>query len=260
MNARTGWTRVATILAVGAIGLAFTVKNSAQVQESKTVTEGTAAQEVKVERAEVLLVEGNDLVLKMDDGSIRHIANVPESSRATVEGREVGIHDLKPGMHLQRTITTTTTPKVITTVRTVTGTVWHVNPPLSVILTLENGENQSFKIPKGQKFMVNGQETDAWGLRKGMKVSGSRVVEEPITEVEQQARITGHMPPPPPAPAAGQPIFVATSEPTPAPVPQQEVAAATLPKTGSALPLFALLGLLSMAGSVGLKALAKVRG
>lgn len=258
MNARTGWTRVATILAVGAIGLAFTVKISAQVQETKHETSGAPTQEVKVEKAEVILVQGNDLVLKMEDGTIRHIANVPESATATVDGRTVHIQDLKPGMHLQRTVTTTTTPKVITTVRTVTGTVWHVNPPTSVILTLEDGRNQQFKIPNGQKFMVNGQETDAWGLRKGMKVSGSRIVEEPITEVEQQAKITGHMPPPPPAPAAGVPIFVATSEPTPAPV--QEVAAATLPKTGSALPLFALLGLLSMAGSVGLKALGKVRG
>jgi hypothetical protein len=43
-----------------------------------------------------------------------------------------------------------------------------VTPPISVILTLENGENQAFKIPEGQKFTVNGQEVDAWGLKKGM--------------------------------------------------------------------------------------------
>lgn len=29
---------------------------------------------------------------------------------------------------------------------------WHVTPPISVILTLENGENQAFNIPEGQKF------------------------------------------------------------------------------------------------------------
>jgi hypothetical protein len=39
----------------------------------------------------------------------------------------------------------------------VTGKVWHVSPPSSVILTLEDGTNQSFKIPKGQKFTSMGK-------------------------------------------------------------------------------------------------------
>jgi hypothetical protein len=77
----------------------------------------------------------------------------------------LGIHDLKPGMKLQRAITTTATPQTITTVQAVTGKVWYVNPPNSVILTMENGTNQSFKIPNGQKFNVDGRMVDAFGLR-----------------------------------------------------------------------------------------------
>jgi hypothetical protein len=65
-------------------------------------------------------------------------------------------------MKLQRTITTTATPKTITTVQNVKGKIWYVNPPVSVILTLEDGTNQQFKIPKGQKFNVDGQMLDAW--------------------------------------------------------------------------------------------------
>jgi hypothetical protein len=76
-------------------------------------------------------------------------------------------------MKLQRTIATTTTSQTVTTVQTVTGKVWNVNPTNSVILTLEDGTNQQFKIPKGQKFNVDGQETDARGLRKGMKISAT---------------------------------------------------------------------------------------
>ena len=45
-----------------------------------------------------MLVDGNDLVVKMEDGTIRHFPNVPESARVTVDGKELGIHDLKPGM------------------------------------------------------------------------------------------------------------------------------------------------------------------
>ena len=251
MSARTGWMRVLTILAVGAIGLAFTVRMSAQVQTSTDTASGAATKQVKVVNATVVAVSGNDVVVKMEDGSLRHIANVPDSARATVDGREVSVHDLKPGMHLQKTITTTSTPKVITTTKTVTGKVWHVNPPLSLILTLEDGTNQEFKIPKGQKFNVNGQELDAFGLKKGMIVNATKVVEEPITVVEQQAKVTGSMPPPPPAPAADQPILIAVV--TPAAAAPAEAAPAALPKTGSELPLTGLLGFLSLAGSAGVR-------
>lgn len=251
----TGWTRVGLMLVVGVFCI-LTLSTSAQVQTKTTETAGQPTQEVQVERAEILAVQGNDLILKMDDGSIRHIANVPESARAVVDGKEVGIHDVKPGMKLQRTITTTTTPKTITTVQSVTGKVWHVNPPTSVILTLEDGTNQSFKIPKGQQFNVDGQMVDAWGLKKGMKISATKVVEEPITVVDEQKRLTGTMPPPPPPPPADVPILVAVA--TPPPAPAAPAAPAALPKTGSFLPLIGFLSSLSLLGSLGLRAIRRL--
>jgi LPXTG-motif cell wall-anchored protein len=187
----------------------------------------------------------------MEDGTIQHFSNIPDSARITVDGKEVGIHDLKPGMKLERTITTTTTPKVITTTQAVTGKVWHVTPPNSVILTLENGENQQFKIPPGQKFVVNGQETDAWGLKKGMTVTATKVVEEPMTTVEQKRHVAGSMPAPPLSPPADAPMIIAVAKPVPAPPAAEPAAqeAKALPQTGSELPLLALLGCLSIAGS-----------
>jgi len=256
MNTRSGWMRAVMILAAGAIGLASTVGVKAQVQTTKEEKAGAPTRQVKVERAEVLSVEGNDLFVKMEDGSIRHVANVPESSRVTVGGREMGIHELKPGMHLEKTVTTTTTPKVIVTTQTVTGKVWHVSPPVSVILSMENGENQAFKIPNGQKFMVNGKETDAFGLKKGMIISATKVVEVPVTQVEEEARLSGHMPPPPPAPPADTPVLVAVA--IPAAAAPAAAPAAELPKTGSDLPLIGLLGLMLMAGSVGIRLFRKL--
>src|SRR5437016_3987520 len=250
MNSATGWTRVWLVLAVGVMCFAFAISMSAQVKTATETTSGQATHEMTVERGEVVFVQGNDLVVKMEDGTIRHVANVPESAKATVDGQELGIHDLKPGMKLQRTITTTTTPQTITTVKTVTGKVWHISPPSSVILALEDGTNQQFKIPKGQKFTVDGQETDAWGLKKGMKVSATKVVEEPQTVVEHQRQVTGSMPPPPPAPPADVPILIAVAEPAPAPASPAE-----LPKTGSLLPLIGLLGSLLLLASLGLKAI-----
>jgi hypothetical protein len=236
--------------------MAFAASMSAQVKTETTSTSGQAVHESTVERAEVVMVDGNDLVVKMEDGTIRHFANVPESVRVTVDGQQLGIHDLKPGMKLQRTLSTTTTPKTITTVQTVTGKVWHVSPPTSVILSLEDGTNQQFKIPKGQKFTVDGQQTDAWGLKKGMTVSATKVVEVPTIEIEHQRQISGSMPPPPPAPPADQPILIAAAEPMPTPA---AAAPAELPKTASLLPLIGLLGCLSLLSSIGLGVLRQTR-
>ena len=249
MKSRTARTRTSLVLAVGALCLAFTLSMSAQVQTTTSTQAGNATATTTVERGEVVYVTGNDLVVKMEDGTIRHFANVPETTKITVGDQQLGIHDLKPGMQLQRTITTTTTPRTITTVKSVTGTVWNVNPPLSVILTMENGKNQQFKIPKDQKFNIDGQMVDAWGLKKGMKVSATKVVEAPETVIAQQRKLTGTMPPPPPPPA-DVPILVVEEV-----APPVQVASATLPKTGSPLPLIGFLGLLSVTSAFGLKAL-----
>jgi hypothetical protein len=162
-------------------------------------------------------------------------------------------------MRLEKTITTTSTPKVLVTTQTVTGKVWHVTPPTSVILTMDNGENQSFKIPEGQKFMVNGQETDAWGLKKGMVVSATKVVEEPITQVQEEAKVAGHMPPPPPMPESTTPILVAVAKPAPAEAPAPAPAATELPKTASDLPLIGFFGCLMLTGSFGIRVYRKAR-
>jgi hypothetical protein len=139
----------------------------------------------------------------------------------------------------------TTTPKTVTTVETVTGKVWHVNPPNSVILTLENGQNQQFKIPKGQKFTIDGRQTDAWGLKKGMNVSAQRVVEVPSTVVAEQVSRTGSAPPPPAPPKQDVPILIVMAAPAPAPAAEPaEAAPAALPKTASSVPLIGLLGAL----------------
>ena len=211
---------------------------AAQVQTTQSVTHGEPTHDVKINRGEVEYVSGNSMVVKMENGEVEHFTNVPDSATVLVDGQHLNIHQLKPGMKLEKQTITTTTPRVITTVETVTGKVFHVNPPISVILTLENGQNQSFKIPSGQKFTINGQETDAWGLKKGMTVTATKVTEVPETVITQQVKRTGQMPPPPPAPKEKVPILVAAATPAPT----AEPAPAQLPITASQLPLVALLG------------------
>jgi hypothetical protein len=240
------------VLAVAVFCLATALCMTAQVQTTTTTSADKASVVTKVEKGEIVYLDGNNVVIKMEDGSLRHFDNVPDSARITVDGKELGIHDVQVGMKVQRTIATTTTPKTITTVKSVTGKVWHVTPPSSVILTLEDGTNQQFKIPNNQKFNVDGQMVDAWGLKKGMKISATKVVEEPITVVEQQRKLTGTMPPPPPAPPADLPVIVFVKVAPPVET-AAETAPAALPKTGSPLPLIGFLGLLSLASAFGVK-------
>ncbi len=248
------------LLSVGFF-LAFMVSMMAQVQSETTTAAGPSTKEVSVERGEVVYVSGNDLIVRGENGQIIHFANVPESARVNVDGQELGIHDLKVGMKLQRTITTTTTPKLITTVESVTGTVFHVTPPNSVILTMENGKNQRFNIPKGQKFDIGGEMVDAWGLKPGMKITATRVTEVPETHVAVEREVTGQMPPPPPPPPA-VPILVAIIRPAPAPTPEPAVAeeaTESLPKTGSYLPAIGLLGALMLSLGLGLRTIRAAR-
>lgn len=250
MKRRSEMKRVSLMLVVGVLGVILNASVSAQVQTQTFTTAERPTTEVKVDRGTVVLVDGNDLVVKAEDGHLMHFPSVPESVRVTVDGQELGIHDLKPGMTLERTITTTTTPQTITTVKHVTGIVWSVNPPNSVILTLEDGTNQIFKIPNGQKFNIDGQVTDAWGLKIGMKISATKVIETPETVVSEQTAVTGTMPPPPPP--ADEPILVmVVPVDAPAPDPESVEAAAvsvpdTLPKTASQTPLIGLLGVLAL--------------
>jgi LPXTG-motif cell wall-anchored protein len=262
MKSDSIWIRKSLVLAVGAFCLGWAASMSAQVQIHVGTTTGQATKEVTIESGQVVAVEGNDLFVKMSDGTLRDFPNVPESAKVTVDGQQLGIHELKPGMKLQRTTVITTTPQVVTTVETVTGKVWYIAPPSTVILTLENGTNQTFKIPEGQKFVVNGKETDAWGLRKGMQVTATRITEVPLTSVTQHTQVTGTMPP-------DQPVLIAkggakggagTSTTAEGTSTTAEGTGSKLPKTGSNLPLVGILGLLLISTSLGMSLLRRSLG
>src|SRR5215471_7350082 len=95
---RKGWT-VAFLIAVCVM---LTIAMAAQVETGTTIQTGAPTQQVQVDRAEVVYVAGNDLVIRMDNGQIEHVV-VPNGVTVTVEGKELNVHDLKPGMRLQQT-------------------------------------------------------------------------------------------------------------------------------------------------------------
>src|SRR5260370_12301859 len=254
ISTRLSKTMLRGLLGGGALCFALSLASVAQVQPSKTEAHGEATREVSVERGEIVYLNGNSLVVRMENGSLREFDDVQETSTFMVDGKPVHIADSKVGMKLEKQTVRITKAKVVTTVETVTGKVWHVSPPNQVILTMQNGENQKFTIPKGQKFTVDGVDTDAVALKKGMNVTAQRITEVPETVIEHEVKISGTAPPTPAAPTPGVPILIVVAQPTP-PVETAEATAKKSPTTGepapkklpttaSALPLIGLLGVL----------------
>jgi hypothetical protein len=180
--------RLGMILTVSAC---VTVTAAAQTNTSQQV-DGKATTTTTKQHGTVTYVEGNTIVMKMSTGQVRTIT-VPDSRTALVDGKEINVHDLKPGTTLTATITTTTTPVLDRTVTNLSGTVWYVAAP-SVIITLADGTNKMYKSLPGYKFNVNGMPATVFQLRKGMKISAEKVVEQPTTEISTNTTVTGHAP------------------------------------------------------------------
>ena len=84
---------------------------AAQPTSTKSTSTRGATTETKLMEGTVLAVDGNNLVVRMSTGELRHIVASP-SQRALIEGKEVAAKDLQVGTRLKATVTTTATSLV----------------------------------------------------------------------------------------------------------------------------------------------------
>ena len=176
-----------------AVLLASAVGLRAQTTTSK-VTQAAGEAKVTTEQinGEVVTVEGNWLLIKLQPSGWRYF-NIPPGRQFIVDGQTKLISDLRQGTILTATATTTTQPVVQRTTTVTNGTVWFASGNY-VILTLANGENREYNVPPSFRFVVEGKPAAVTDLRKGMKVSGEKVIEEPRTEISTKTVITGKAP------------------------------------------------------------------
>ena len=101
----TLWATVCTSLLFAAIvsGLALAQQTTAER------VRGPATFSTSQVKGEVVLVEGNDLLVKLSTGDLKTF-HVPETRKFHIDGRELSVHDLQPGTTLTATVKTTTTP------------------------------------------------------------------------------------------------------------------------------------------------------
>jgi hypothetical protein len=245
----------------------------AQDTTTTTMRHGEKSFDTQVKNAEVVYVEGNNLVLRSEDGKIEHLI-VPDSDKFTVDGKVVSVQGLTPGTKLTQTITTSTAPRYVTSIRTIKGRIWHVNPHARiVIVTLPEGGNVTYKLPEDVKFTTDGSyKKSAHDLRKGMIFEATIVTDDTHTVMEETKATVGQTPPPVIPREVGMLLFLhsATIAQPVAPVGLDDASAApvvepavltasaeeplpeSLPTTGTALPAVGLLGGLAMTFSLGL--------
>ncbi len=195
----------------------------------------------------------HSVILKMDDGVVREI-EVPPGKTAMVDGKETGLADLKIGTTLSATFHTVAKPVEVKTTTIRKGEVVKVNG--SMLVYKENGKIFTKSVPAGYRFNVDGREVGVGDLTPGMKINATIVTTSTkMTTETHRGKVSGAAPAEPaPAPVAAAPApapapAVAAAEPAPAPAKKK------LPKTASPMPLFGLLGGLSVAAGAGLRKL-----
>jgi hypothetical protein len=229
-----------------AAGFVCLMDVAGQAQETSTSSQ--------VKNFEIVTVEGNQLVVKLPEGT--KALTVPDDFRFTVNGKQVPVSELKPGMKGTATITTQTTVTPVSVTEVKNGTVYERSAGMITVQTAEGFKrfSQGDLDKRGVKIVKDGKPVNLEDLNKGDKLSATIVTSKPprtLTKQEVQASVSEAAPPS----MAAKPAASAAGTSGSAAAPATAAAAApakTLPKTASSWPLLALLSGLSLATGLGL--------
>jgi hypothetical protein len=231
----------------GALVCLFAAGTLAQTPQTATTSE--------TKKFQVIAVEGNQLVVKLPEGT-RELT-VPEDFRFNVDGKMLSVHELKPGMSGTATITTKTTVVPVSVTEVKNGTVVRASGSSIIVKTDEGFKSftQSDIDKRGVKIMRGGQPAKISDFRTDDRLTATIITSKPprvLTEKEVQATL---------AQSGGAPAAGATPAPsTPStPAAPSETGVATsggapkkLPKTASPLPVLGFAGLASLLAGLGL--------
>ena len=237
------------MLAAGAVGLLTAAVASAQTQSTS-----------ETKTFEVIAVAGNDLVVKLPEGTKE--LTVPEDFRFMVDGRSLSVHELKPGMKGTATVTTRTTMTPVTVTEVKNGTVRNVTGTTIIVQTAEGFKmfTQSDVDKRGVKILRDGKPAEVSEFRSGDKLSATIITTHPpkvMTEKQVTATLAREG-----GAGAGAAATSGAASAAASAVPSSssaqgaaEAPAASgrrLPKTASPLPLVGLIGLGSLLSGIGL--------
>lgn len=203
--------------------------------------------EYEIKQGTVVSVWGNDLVVKMADGTVKNF-EVPDGFEFDVNGQMLPVSALKPGMELTAMIKTTSTPVDVYTTEVKQGEVLAASGRSVIIRHQEDGKAHKHTVDGDFPFWVNGEKKTVYDLKPGMKVTATIVSShvEMVTDRDVAVMASGGAPAPKPA-----------AKPAPAPAPAP-AAPAMLPKTGSSLPLVGVAGIALILLGIGIAVIRRI--
>ena len=236
---------------------------------------------------EIISVDGNRVVVRTG-GQTREVVVAPDF-KINMEGKEIGLADLKPGMKGTAIVSTktTSTPVVVTEVKN--ADVLAVSGNTIIVRGADGIKKYTAQDVKDRNvsIMREGERVDISQLRPGDKLTATIITKKPpVVTTERAIKSASVSAPAAPAAAAPAsasasstkaaapaPASAAASAPAPASAPASASAAGgesgkpaepakmakKLPKTGSHLPLVEGLALLSLAAGMGLTLLRRIR-
>jgi LPXTG-motif cell wall-anchored protein len=176
-----------------------------------------------IREGEILWIEGNTIVVRGQEGVQKF--EVDEDVRFNLDGKEVSVHELKPGTKFTAQITTTTKPVQEYATEVKEAEVINVLGN-NIVFKLANGEYKRDTADRLKSIDLtitkDGKPITASELRKGDRISATIITPLPpstVTETE---------------------LAVALSSP-------QSPKPSTLPKTASPLPIVGIAGLVALA-------------
>ena len=220
MTKKLGW--LTRVVMTFALGLAFAGASFAQTSAT-----------INARKFEVISVDGNQLVFSDERGT--NTLTVPDGFRFTVDGKQLAIGDLKPGMKGTAIVTTTTTVTPVTITVIKKGVVVATGPASLTVKDEADGVRKRFTQDqlndRGIKIIKEGKVTHVGDVQKGDEITATIVSQGPpvvVTEQEVQASLAQAAP----APAA---TTTAAAPATPAEPAASAAPAMTEPASASAM-------------------------
>ena len=224
---------------IAACVLSLAFGPAALAQATGATTTESVAQKSRNISGVVETVAGNKVVLREADGL--HEYNPPAGFKFQLDGRDVGVDEIKPGMSINAVVTDKVITRQVTLTRIESGTVAQVAPG-GIVLKDQSGNLKSynFKDPAGNDiyFARDGKEVPLRNVKVGDRLSGTFVTTLPAQQISQRSAVARATEPS----AAPEPAVVAAATPR------------ALPKTASPLPLVGLLAALSAGIALTLRA------
>ena len=146
----------------------------------------------ETKKFQVIAVDGNQLVVKLPEGT-RELT-VPDDFRFTVDGKQLSVSELKPGMKGTATITTKTTVTPVTVTEVKNGTVMQ-NMGSSILVKTDAGMkmfSQGDMDKRGVKIMKDGKVADISDFHANDHLTATIITSHPpkvMTEKQVQATL-----------------------------------------------------------------------